>query len=141
MPKINYEKIVKADIKKVFDILSNYKQFEKLLPEYFPSIKIRSIREETAVIEEHIKLSDHELVMMVKHVTRFPVHEVFVIGGDLKGSHIIEKYESIPQGTKITVSEDIKLKGKLKIIEFLGKKRFIDGFSKIMDEFAKIAES
>jgi len=141
LPKINFEKIVKADIKKVFDISTNYKEFEKILPEYFPSIKIRSIRNETAVVEEHVKILDRELVMMVKHVTKFPIHEVFVIGGDLKGTHIFEKYESVTLGTKITVSVDIKLKGKLKITEFFGKKRYSDGFSIIMDEFSKISES
>ncbi len=142
MPKIHFEKIVKAERNKVFDIVANYENFQKTLPEYFTSIRVRSSRDNVAIVEEHVKISGKELVMMTKHVTQYPeIHEVFVIGGDVKGSHIVEKYESVDDGTKITVDADIKLKGTLKIIGFFGKGKITKGFVTIMDEFAKIAES
>ena len=141
MPKISFEKIVKADRNKVFDIAANYEAFEKILPQYFPSIRVRSKRDNVSVVEEHIRVAGRELVMMTKHVTKYPeLHEVFVIGGDAKGSHIVERYETVPEGTKITVDADIKLKGVMKIAGLLGKKKILNGFSTIMDEFAKIAE-
>ena len=141
MPKFSFEKIINAERKKVFDIVTNFEEFEKILPKYFPSIRIRSVRGDTAVVEEHIRIAGKEIVMMIKHVTKYPeIHEVFVIGGDAKGSHIIEIYESIPEGTKIIVKADFKLQGKLKIVGFFGKNKIKEGFSKIMDEFAKIAE-
>jgi len=57
--------------------------------------------------------------MMVKHVIDEPtLHEIFVIGGDAKGTHIIEQFENIPQGTKITIEVDWKLKGMTKLIYF-----------------------
>jgi len=133
---------VKAERNKVFDIAANYENFQKTLPEYFTSIRVRSSRDNVAIVEEHVKISGKELVMMTKHVTQYPeIHEVFVIGGDVKGSHIVEKYESVDDGTKITVDADIKLKGTLKIIGFFGKGKITKGFVTIMDEFAKIAES
>ena len=141
LPKINFEKIIKAERNKVFDIAVNYEQFQKILPEYFPSIRVLSVRDNISVVEEHIRIAGRELVMMTKHVTKYPeLHEVFVIGGDAKGSRIIEKYESIKDGTKITVEADINLSGPLKIIAFFGKTKIKKGFTKIMDEFAKIAE-
>lgn len=142
MPKIHFEKIVNADRNKVFDIAANFEEFQKTLPEYFTSIRVRSSRDNVSVVEEHVKISGKELVMMTKHVTKYPeIHEVFVIGGDAKGSHIVEKYESVGAGTKITVNADIKLKGMLKIAGFFGKGKITKGFITIMDEFAKIAES
>jgi len=141
LPKFTFEKIIKAERTKVFDTTANFEEFEKTLPKYFPSIRVRSIRDNTAVVEEHVRLAGKEIVMMTKHVTKYPeIHEVFVIGGDAKGSHIIEKYESIPEGTKIIVEVDFKLQGKLKIVGFFGKNKIKESFSKIMDEFAKIAE-
>ena len=102
MPKIHFEKIVKAERNKVFDIAANYENFQKTLPEYFTSIRVRSSRDNVAIVEEHVKISGKELVMMTKHVTQYPeIHEVFVIGGDVKGSHIVEKYESVDAGQKL----------------------------------------
>ncbi|HSB50465.1 MAG TPA: SRPBCC family protein [Nitrosopumilaceae archaeon] len=142
MPKIHFEKIIKAERNKVFDIATNYEEFQKKIPEYFTSIRIRSVRDNVAVIEEHIKLAGKELVMMTKHVTKYPeTHEIFVIGGDAKGSHILEHYQSVTEGTKISVDADIKLKGVLKIVGFFGKRKIASGFIMMMDEFAKIAES
>jgi hypothetical protein len=141
LPKISFEKIVKADRNKVFDITANYENFEKTLPQYFPSIRIRSVRDDVAIVEEHVRVSGRELVMMTKHVTKYPeLHEVFVIGGDAKGSYIVERYESIKEGTKISVEANLKMRGHLKLVAFFGKSKIQKGFVNIMDEFAKIAE-
>ena len=142
MTRINFEKIVKAERNKVFEIATDYKQFQKTIPQYFTSINVKSSRGNVTVIEEHLSLAGFELVMMTKHVIKFPeIHEVFVIGGDAKGTHIVEKYEKIPEGTKITVDIDLKLRGPLKIVAYFGKSKITQGFSRIMDEFAKIAEN
>ncbi len=120
MPKIKFVKIIKADRKKVFEIATNFKDFQKTLPNFYPSIRVRSMRDDVSIVEEHIMLAGSELIMMTKHVTKLPeLHEVFVIGGDAKGSHIVERYEIIPKGTKITVNVDLKLHGKLKLVAFL----------------------
>ena len=141
LPKISFEKIIKAERNHVFDIAANYADFQKTLPKYFPSIRVRSVRDNVAVVEEHVRIAGKELVMMTKHITKYPeLHEVFVIGGDAKGSHIVEKYESIKEGTKVTVKADIKLRGPLKLAAFFGKSKIQKGFTKIMDEFTKIAE-
>ena len=59
------------------------------LPQHFPSVRIRSVRGNVAVVEEHMNLGERELLIMAKHVSEEPVlHDVFVIGGDAKGSHI-----------------------------------------------------
>ncbi|MFB5631309.1 MAG: SRPBCC family protein [Nitrosopumilaceae archaeon] len=141
MPKISFEKIIKANRNDVFDIAANYENFQKTLPKYFPSIRVRSVRDNVAVVEEHIRIAGRELVMMTKHVTKYPeIHEVFVIGGDAKGSYIVERYETVKEGTKITVDANLKLRGPLKLAAFFGKSKIKKGFEKIMEEFAKIAE-
>lgn len=141
MPKISIEKTINAERQHVFDIVANYENFEKILPQYFPSIRVRSVRDNTAVVEEHLILGDKELIMMTKHVTKYPeLHEVFVIGGDAKGSHIIEKYEKIPQGTKVKIDADLKLKGMIRIFGMFGKNKLSSEYQKIVDAFAQIVE-
>ena len=142
MTRINFEKIVKAERDKIFKIVTDYEKLQKIIPQYFISIRVISSRDNVTVIEEHLNLAGYELVMMTKHVIKFPeIHEVFVIGGDVKGSHIVEKYEKIPEGTKITVDVDLKLRGPLRIVAYFAKSKITKGFSRIMDEFAKIAEN
>ena len=142
MPKFSIDKIVNAHRNSVFEIFSNFENYQKSLPQYFPSVRVRSIRNETAVVEEHMMLGDKELVIMAKHVTQSPLlHEIFVIGGDAKGSHIKEQFLDHSEGTKILVDVDLKLKGKMKISELFAKNNLQENYSKIIDGFVKIAEN
>ncbi len=126
----------------VYERLSNFDNYQKLLPQHFPSVRVRSVRENISVVEEHMNLGDLELVIMAKHVTKEPVlHEVFVIGGDAKGSHLKQQFIEVSEGTKIIVDVDLKLKGKMKMSSMFGKNKFEQDYAKILDDFAKIAEN
>jgi len=134
--------MVHAKRETVYEILSNYENYEKLIPQHFPSVRVRSVRGNISVVEEHMNLGDRELVIMAKHVTKEPVlHEVFVIGGDAKGSHIKQQFIEISEGTKIIVDVDFKLKGKMKISSMFGKNKIEQDYAKILDDFVKIAEN
>jgi coenzyme Q-binding protein COQ10 len=122
--------------------VANFENFQNILPKYFPSIRIRSVRENTAIVEEHLRLGNKEFIMMTKHVTKYPeTHEVFVIGGDAKGTHIIEKYEKTGEATKLVVDADIKIGGILKLLSVFSGKKIKTEFNQIIDEFAKLAEN
>ncbi len=142
MTKFSLEKIVNAKRETVYERLSNYENYEKLIPQHFPSVRVRSVRGNVSVVEEHMNLGDRELIIMAKHVTKEPVlHEVFVIGGDAKGSHIKQQFIEISDGTKIIVDVDFKLKGKMKISSMLGKNKIEQDYAKILDDFVKIIEN
>ena len=136
------EKIIHAKRKDVFKIFSNYEDYEKLIPQYFPSIRIRSVRGNTAVVEEHLKLGDLELVLMSKHVaTPFVLHEVYVIGGKSKGSYIKQEFVEIPEGTKILIDVDLKLTGLMKIPKVLDKSKLIENYSNLLNDLTTLCEN
>lgn len=142
MPKVHIEKIINAERHRVFDIVANFENFQNILPQYFPSVRIRSVRENTAIVEEHLRLGNKEFIMMTKHVTKYPeTHDIFVIGGDAKGTHIMEKYEKAGNTTKLVVDADIKLGGFLKILSIFSGKKIKTEFNQIIDEFTKLAEN
>ena len=142
MTKFSLEKIVYAKREIVYEKLSNYENYQKLVPQHFPSIRVRSVRGNISVVEEHMNLVDLELVIMAKHVTSEPVlHEVFVIGGDAKGSYIKQQFIEVSEGTKIIVDVDLKLKGKMKMSSMFGKNKFEQDYAKILDDFVKIIEN
>ena len=108
MAKIIFEKTVKSDPDRVFDIISNFENFNRLLPDYYPSIQIKSVRDESSLVAEHLKLHDKEFVIMAKHFSQPPYkHEMRVVGGDIKGSYIIEKIIPFESKTKIVVDAKI----------------------------------
>jgi coenzyme Q-binding protein COQ10 len=142
LAKFSLEKTVIAKRETVYERLSNYENYEKLIPQHFPSVRVRSVRGNVSVVEEHMNLGDRELIIMAKHVTKEPIlHEVFVIGGDAKGSYIKQQFIEISEGTKIIVDVDFKLKGKMKISQMLGKNKIEQDYAKILDDFVKIAEN
>lgn len=142
MPKFSLEKNINANRDVVFQIFSNYDNYEKLIPQHFPSIRVRSVRGDVAVVEERLMLGGAELLIMAKHVSKEPVlHEVFVIGGDAKGSKIRQEFIQLEKGTKILVDVDLKFKGKMKISSMFRKSDFKSDYGKILDDFVKIAEN
>ena len=140
--RIHIEKMINAERHRVFDIVANFENFQNVMPQYFPSVRVRSVRENTAIVEEHIRLGGRELVMMTKHVTRYPeLHEIFVVGGDAKGTHITEKYEKAGDATKLVVDANIKLGVFSKILSIFSKKKIKIEFNQIIEEFVKLAEN
>ena len=138
MAKVVFEKIIKSDRKKVFELATNYENFQKILPQYYPSIRTISVRGNVSVVEEHLVIGGRELVMMVKHVIDEPIlHELFVIGGDAKGTHITNRYEQLANGTKLILEVEWKIKGMMKITDLSGKK-IADEYSKIVDKFVEM---
>ena len=141
MTSFSLEKIVHAKRDNVLQIFSNYNNYEKLVPQYFSSIRIRSVRENIAVVEEHLKLGEIEFLFMSKHVaTPSILHEVYVIGGKSKGSYIRQEFIEISEGTKILVDVKLKLTGTMRIPKFLGKSKLSENYSNMLDEFATISE-
>jgi coenzyme Q-binding protein COQ10 len=142
LTKFTVDKIVHTKRKIIFDILSNFENFQKILPQHFPSIRVRSTRGNISVVEEHMMLGNKELVIMAKHVIQEPsLHEIFVIGGDAKGSHIYQQFIEHSEGTKIVVDVDLKLSGKMKLSGLFGNSSLEKNYSKILDDFIKIAEN
>lgn len=141
MTKIIFEKIIKSDRKKVFELVTNYENFQKILPQYYLSVRSVSVRENTSLVEEHLLINGRELVMMAKHVINEPVlHEIFIVGGDAKGTHISSRYEQLAYGTKLILEIKWKINGMMKIRDFSGKK-IAKEYSKIIDKFIEIVDA
>ncbi|MFB5607549.1 MAG: polyketide cyclase, partial [Candidatus Nitrosomaritimum yanchengensis] len=104
--------------------------------------RVRSIRGNVSVVEEHLIFGNIELLIMAKHVIDEPIlHDVFVIGGDVKGSHIKQEFIELEKGTKVLVDVDLKFRGKLMISNIFGRRDFKEDYSNILDDFVKIAEN
>jgi len=142
LPTAKFEKFTKVPRERILEIITNYSNYQSWLSQYFPSVRIISVRPNTTLVEEHRMISGKELVVMAKHMVNYPqTHETFFVGGDAKGSHIVEEYEQLLQGTKITVTVDFKPTLSMKFSGMFGKIKFEDEFEKVIDELIMIAEN
>ena len=131
MLKISFEREINADIEKAFDIITNFENFEKLFPEFYPSILIKSVRDESSLVAEHLKLYDTEFIIMSKHIFSRPnTHEMRVVGGDIKGSSIHESF-SIDNGkTILKVNAELDVKSS----RFSKKNPYEDSLNNLYDK-------
>ena len=131
MLKISFQREINADIEKSFEIISNFENFQKLFPNFYPSILIKSVRDESSLVAEHLKLHDSEFIIMAKHFTSKPhSHEMRVVGGDIKGSSITEIFSFDNGKTMLTVSAELDVKFSL----FLKKNPYEESLNNLYDE-------
>ena len=139
MTKITFERTISSDPKKVFDVISNFENFEKLLPNYYPLVRIKSVRDESSLVAEHLKLHDKEFVIMAKHFSDPPYrHEMRVVGGDIKGSYIIEKIIPFESQTKIIVEAEINTGKRFSILKNTDYEKALED---LYDEVVIVIES
>ncbi len=111
MLKIFFEREINSDLENAFDIISNFENFQKLFPDFYPSILIKSVRDDSSLVAEHLKLHDTEFIIMAKHFTSKPnSHEMRIVGGDIKGSSINEIFSFDNGKTSLKVNAELDVK-------------------------------
>lgn len=114
MPSAEFKVAVRAGRSRTFEVASDHAGLAAALPGYFAAVRVRSRRGGVSVLEERLRLGGAELLMTVRHASEPPaLHTMSVLGGDLKGSRIVERYEDAagPGGaaaTHIRVRADIR---------------------------------
>jgi len=142
LAQVKFEKFTNLKTQNFFDIATDYESLQTILPQFFPSVRIISSRPHATLVEGHLVLAGKEFVVMAKHVVEEPhLHEIFIVGGDLKGTHITEEYEQTQKGTRITLTVHFKPKGAYLLLNLFRKGVIENEFSKIMDSLIQVAES
>ena len=137
MLKISFQREINADIEKAFEIISNFENFQKLFPDFYPSILIKSIRDESSLVAEHLKLHDTEFIIMSKHFISKPhSHEMRVVGGDLKGSSITEIFSFDNGKTSLNVNVELDVKSS----RFSKKNPYEESLNNLYDAMIKEIE-
>lgn len=126
---------------KIFQISTDVKNFHKIMPKYFKSLKIISDSSNEKIVLESIIFLGRKIDIKTKHVIIEPnIHKVFILSGPAKGTSFIETYNSNSIGTEILIIVDLKLNGILRLIPFL-KIYLLKRMNSVMSEFIVCAES
>tara|TARA_Y100000590_G_scaffold398028_1_gene480072 strand:- start:7386 stop:7805 length:420 start_codon:yes stop_codon:yes gene_type:complete len=137
MHKFTIQKTINADLEKSFNIITNFENFQILFPQFYPSVLIKSIRDESSLVAEHLRLGNKEFVIMAKHFLNKPnSHEMRVIGGDIKGSKIFEVFSIDSGKTVLEVSVELDVKPS----RFSKKNIYEDSLNELYDMMIKEIE-
>ena len=142
LPRFRLENTVHAERQKTYDAMCGFQTYSKSFPQHFPSIRVRSVRGDVAVVEEHVNLGGRRLVMMAKHVSRPPsTHDVYVIGGDLKGTSVLQRFSAAEGDTLVVTDVNLKLGLAMGAKSVFGYDRYKRDYGAILDDLAAAAES
>ena len=137
MLKISFEREINSDIEKSFNVVTKFENFQKLFPDYYPSILIKSVRDESSLVAEHLKLHDTEFIMMAKHFISKPhSHEMRVVGGDIIVSHINEIFSFDNGKTSLKVNAELDVKSS----RFSKKNPYEESLNNLYDSMIKEIE-
>ena len=142
-PMSSFNLIQKSNLERdvIFAISTDVKNFHKIMPKYFKSLKIVSSSLNEITVLESINFMGRKIKIKTKHEILKPdVHKVFILNGPAKGTSFIETYSSTFSGTDISIIVDLKLNGFLRLIPFL-KILLIKKMNSVMSEFIISAES
>ena len=85
-------------------------------------------------------MHDKEFVIMAKHFNDQPYrHEMRVVGGDIKGSYIIEKIIPLEAETKIIVEAEINIRKRFGHI--LKNNKYVEALESLYDEIIYVIEN
>ncbi len=122
--------------------MSCFRSYPETIPQHFPSVRVRSVRGDVAVVEEHMNLGGRRLVIMARHLSLPPsTHNLFVIGGSLKGSSILQRFDVAGDDTLVVTDVNLRLGLAMGINSMLDRGRYKRDYGAILDDLAAAAES
>ena len=124
MAKVQLRKTIRAPIEKVVEYFGNPELYFSMHSSDDASFKIVSSRENEILVEEERDAGRRRLKTTHKTVLHLP-HRIDseVVSGPGQGSKSTTTFESVPEGTKVTYTMDIKFGGMAgKVLGQLGKK-------------------
>ncbi|MDH3276999.1 MAG: hypothetical protein OEM21_02755 [Nitrosopumilus sp.] len=140
MKSFTLKKYSSLSQKEIFHISTDIKNFHKILPNYFKSLKIIEEKDTEKYVIEKLKFLHLPIKVKTKHVIIKPnIHEVYILNGPTKGTQFIETYLSTKNGSVVTIEVKLVFTGFMKIFWFL--EDYVEKkMRKVMNEFISSAE-
>lgn len=107
---------VRARAERAFGVATAYDSLHESLPRHYSMSRTRSRRGGVAVVQARMRVAGTEWSVMARHTEDAPRrHETAIIGGDGRGTTIVETYEARGDTTLLTVRARLRRRGPLGI--------------------------
>lgn len=125
---MEFEITLAANKDKLFAIATDFETYKKLLPDQILDVKITQKNDGEIVTEETLLFASvikKEITQQSRHhITDNNIVDSNIISGPLNGSKVHAQFDTSNDGTKVSISIDLKIALKYKILSPLIKKYY-----------------
>ena len=108
MTTCTVSRIIHVKSERAFDVATKYDAMSESMPDHYVISETKSRRGDVSVVRARFILAGKQYNTLAKHTEHRPYkHEIKIIGGDWRGSYIVETYESLGNFTRLTLSADM----------------------------------
>jgi len=143
MPDFNFEMILSADPKKLFELVTNYENYQKVFPDQLKNISIVSRNDFEVITKEVLTFNTYfkntELYQKTSHNVHYPKLFSNVIEGPFKGTVVKVTFDELDSGCKVTINVELKISLKYKILSPIIKNKYKNILTSLLYKMNNIA--
>ena len=143
MPDFNFEMILSADPKKLFELVTNYENYQKVFPDQLKNISIVSRNNFEVITKEVLTFNTYfkntELYQKTSHNVHYPKLFSNVIEGPFKGTVVKVTFGELDSGCKVTINAELKISLKYKILSPIIKNKYKNILTSLLYKMNNIA--
>ena len=143
MPDFNFEMTLSADPKKLFELVTNYENYQKVFPDQLKNVSIVSRNNFEVITKEVLTFNTYfkntELYQKTSHNVHYPKLSSNVIEGPFKGTVVKVTFGELDGGCKVTINVELKISLKYKILSPIIKSKYKSILTSLLYKMNNIA--
>ena len=143
MPDFNFEMTLSADPKKLFELVTNYENYQEVFPDQLKNVSIVSRNDFEVITKEVLTFNTYfkntELYQKTSHNVHYPKLSSNVIEGPFKGTVVKVTFDELDSGCKVTINVELKISLKYKILSPIIKNKYKNILTSLLYKMNNIA--
>ena len=143
MPDFNFEMTLSADPKKLFELVTNYENYQEVFPDQLKNVSIVSRNDFEVITKEVLTFNTYfkntELYQKTSHNVHYPKLSSNVIEGPFKGTVVKVTFDELDSGSKVTINVELKISLKYKILSPIIKNKYKNILTSLLYKMNNIA--
>ena len=143
MPDFNFEMTLSADPKKLFELVTNYENYQEVFPDQLKNVSIVSRNNFEVITKEVLTFNTYfkntELYQKTSHNVHYPKLSSNVIEGPFKGTVVKVTFGELDGGCKVTINVELKISLKYKILSPIIKNKYKNILTSLLYKMNNIA--
>ena len=143
MPDFNFEMTLSADPKKLFELVTNYENYQEVFPDQLKNVSIVSRNDFEVITKEVLTFNTYfkntELYQKTSHNVQYPKLSSNVIEGPFKGTVVKVTFGELDGGCKVTINVELKISLKYKILSPIIKNKYKNILTSLLYKMNNIA--